>query len=167
MARKRLAVVPSGYTILVIDDQDAILTSMRLLLEHEGHTVRTAQSGPAGLTSFREQLAQLVIVDYRMPEMTGADVIQALRRFDAHVPILLQSGDTGKQDVSGLLRQLNIQGFHDKGDGPDRLLAWVDTLLSSSPSRPQPVPLRTLPPPRWKDVRLPIALSPVSILSAA
>jgi CheY-like chemotaxis protein len=55
MARQRLVVVPSGYTILVIDDQDSVLISMRLLLEHEGHTVRTAQSGPAGLTSFRAQ----------------------------------------------------------------------------------------------------------------
>ena len=40
MARKRLPIPPSGYTILVIDDQDAMRTSVRLLLEHEGHTMR-------------------------------------------------------------------------------------------------------------------------------
>jgi CheY-like chemotaxis protein len=138
MALKRSTMISSGYTILVIDDQDAILTSVRLLLEREGHTVLTAQDGREGLSLFREQPTQLVIVDYRMSEMNGADVIQALRRLNAHVPILLQSGDTGEQDVQALLYRLDIQGFHDKGGGPDRLLEWVDALLNAAPQWQQP-----------------------------
>lgn len=137
MARKRSTASPSGHTILVIDDQECMLISLRLLLEREGHTVLTARSGRDGLALFQQKHAQLVIVDYRMPEMNGAAVIQELRRRGAAVPILLQSGDTNEQEPRALLRCLEIQRFHDKADGPERLLEWVRALLPRIPPQKQ------------------------------
>lgn len=166
MARKRLAVVPSGCTILVIDDQDAMLTSVRMLLEHEGHTILTAPTGSIGLALFRTHPVQLVIVDYRMPEMNGESVIQALRALDARVPILLQSGDTGECDVRALLQRLDIQGFHDKGDGPDRLLRWAEHLLRLSPARsPQDRPIMS-PERNWLDALTPDLFLPSALRPA-
>ncbi|MBI3799912.1 MAG: hypothetical protein HY268_23430, partial [Deltaproteobacteria bacterium] len=55
MARKRTVASSSGYTILVVDDQEEALHSTKLLLEWEGHRVLTALSGEAALACFRHQ----------------------------------------------------------------------------------------------------------------
>jgi signal transduction histidine kinase len=126
MARKRMTAQPSGHIILVIDDQEEILTSVRLLLEREGHQVLTALSGEKGLTLFRQHKVDLVIVDYFMPQMTGEDVVRAIRQRDSDVQILLQTGYSGEKPPLTTLRELDIQGYHSKTDGPEHLLLWVE-----------------------------------------
>ena len=132
MARKKPLQEPSGYTILVVDDQKEILISNRLLLEREGHRVLTAASGEQALTLFRSEEVHLVIVDYFMPGMNGEVVVQEVRRRDKDVQILLMTGYSGEKPPREMLRSLDIQGYHDKTDGPDRLLLWVDVALKAS-----------------------------------
>lgn len=131
MARKQFTAQPSGYTILVVDDQEEILISNRLLLEREGHTVLTAASGDEALNLFRPGAIQLVIVDYFMPQMSGEEVIREIRKRDEEVQILLQTGYSGEKPPREMLRSLAIQGYHDKSEGPDRLLMWVEVALKS------------------------------------
>jgi signal transduction histidine kinase len=131
MARKHAAAPPSGYTVLVVDDQEEILISNRLLLEKEGHTVLTASSGQEALTLFHPGEVQLVIVDYFMPGMSGEEVVQAIRQRDETVQILLQTGYSGEKPPREMLRSLAIQGYHDKSEGPDRLLLWVEVALKT------------------------------------
>ena len=135
MARKYAAVPSSGHTILVIDDQDEILISNRLLLEKEGHKVLTALSGEEALTLFRPGEIDLVIVDYFMPEMSGEEVVQAIRQRDEEVHILLQTGYSGEKPPRAMLRTLSIQGYHDKSEGPSRLLLWADVMLKACAQR--------------------------------
>jgi signal transduction histidine kinase len=131
MARKHAAAPPSGYTILVVDDQEEILISNRLLLEKEGHTILTAANGEEALALFRPGEISLVIVDYFMPGMSGAEVVQALRQRDEEVQILLQTGYSGEKPPREMLRSLAIQGYHDKSEGPERLLMWVEVALKT------------------------------------
>ena len=131
MARKHAAAQPSGYTILVVDDQEEILISNRLLLEKEGHTVLTAASGEEALAMFRSGEINLVIVDYFMPGMSGAEVIREIRKRDEEVQILLQTGYSGERPPRDMLHSLAIQGYHDKSEGPDRLLMWVEVALKA------------------------------------
>lgn len=126
MARKRTTAQPSGHTILVIDDQEEILTSVRLLLEREGHQILTALSGEAGMGLFRQHQVTLVIVDYFMPQMSGEDVVREIRKLDTDVQILLQTGYSGGKPPLTTLRELDIQGYHSKTDGPEHLLLWVE-----------------------------------------
>ncbi|MGE0684361.1 MAG: sensor histidine kinase [Candidatus Binatia bacterium] len=131
MARKHAAAPSSGYTILVVDDQEEILISNRLLLEKEGHTILTAANGEEALTLFRPGAIPLVIVDYFMPGMSGAEVVKALRERDEEVQILLQTGYSGEKPPREMLRSLAIQGYHDKSEGPERLLMWVEVALKT------------------------------------
>lgn len=131
MARKRATVEPSGFTILVVDDKEEILTSTRLLLEKEGHRILTASNGEEALALFHPDQVHLVIVDYFMPEMSGV-VVQAIRQRDADVQILLQTGYSGEKPPRKMLRSLDIQGYHDKSEGPERLLLWVDVALKEA-----------------------------------
>ena len=132
MARKRATSGSSGYTILVVDDQAEILTAAELLLGREGHRVLTANSGEEALALFRPHQIDLVIVDYFMPGMSGEEVIQHLRKQDENVQILLQTGYSGEKPPRDMLRLLDIQGYHDKSEGPERLLLWVDVALKAA-----------------------------------
>lgn len=119
-------------TILVIDDREEALISTRLLLEQEGYLVLTALGGQEALALFRPGDVHLVIVDYFMPRMTGEHVVQEIRKLDSDVQILLQTGYSGDKPPREMLRLLDIQGYHDKLDGPERLLLWVDVALKAS-----------------------------------
>ena len=132
MARKRGTVQSSGYTILVIDDQEEILTSVRGLLARDGHTVLTALDGATALALFQREHVDLIIVDYFMPKMTGEEVINAIRQHSRDVQILLQTGYAGEKPPLAMMRTLAIQGYHSKMDGPDDLLLWVETALKAA-----------------------------------
>jgi signal transduction histidine kinase len=127
----RSQIVPSGRTILVVDDQTETLTSVRLLLEREGHCVLTADSVLAALAVLEHQTVQLLLVDYYMPHMNGDELIRRVRARDPFVQILLQTGYAGEEAPRALLQRLDIQGYHDKSDGPERLLLWVDAALKA------------------------------------
>lgn len=132
MARKHLSIQPSGYTILVVDDQEEIRLAMQYLLEREGHQVLTAASGAAALALFRAHPIDLALIDYVMPRMNGEQLVQAIRQFDEDVQIVLQTGYSGEKPPRDMLRSLAIQGYHDKSEGPDRLLLWVDVALKAA-----------------------------------
>lgn len=132
MARKHFSLQSTGYTILVVDDQEEILLAMRYLLEREGHQVLTAASGAAALALFRQSPIDLAIIDYVMPQMNGEQLVQAIRQFDEEVQILLQTGYSGEKPPREMLHSLAIQGYHDKSEGPDRLLLWVDVALKAA-----------------------------------
>ncbi len=132
MARKRINVEPSGYSILVVDDQDETLVSSRLLLEREGHRVLTAVGGRDALSLIGEDRFDLILVDYFMPQMSGEELVREIRNVDSEVQIILQTGYSGEKPPRQMLELLDIQGYHDKSEGPDRLLLWVDVALKAA-----------------------------------
>src|SRR5579859_5417569 len=132
MARKRAAASQSGYTVMVVDDQEETLISSELLLAREGHTVLLAQSGDEALALHRGDTIDLMLVDYFMPRMTGEELVREIRRRDEYVQIILQTGYSGERPPREMLKLLDIQGYHDKSDGPDRLLLWVDVALKAA-----------------------------------
>ena len=79
--------------ILVIDDDEAILSMLRLLLTELGHNVETAAEGKEGIQKIDENLFDLVITDILMPGIDGNDVVQHIRNSDREfMPIIGISG---------------------------------------------------------------------------
>ncbi|VVN66327.1 Sensor histidine kinase RcsC [Pseudomonas fluorescens] len=79
--------------VLVIDDDSLVLTSTCLLLEDLGHRVISATSGRQGLELFEVNPSiDLVITDMAMPQMSGAQLADAIRRLKPDVPIILATG---------------------------------------------------------------------------
>ena len=132
MARKRINVEPSGCSILVVDDQEETLISSKLLLEREGHRVLTAVGGRDALSLIGGEQFDLIVIDYFMPQMNGEELVRAIRNKDSEVQIILQTGYSGEKPPREILRRLDIQGYHDKSEGPDRLLLWVDVALKAA-----------------------------------
>ncbi|MCW5891741.1 MAG: hybrid sensor histidine kinase/response regulator [bacterium] len=127
----RRVVPASGRTILVVDDQHDTLSSVRMLLEREGHRVLTASRGEEALELLARETVQLLLVDWVMPEMSGEQVIAQARARDTLLQIVLQTGYAGATPPRELLRSLAIQGYHDKSEDPERLLLWVDVALKA------------------------------------
>jgi signal transduction histidine kinase len=121
----------SGRTILVVDDQVDALTTIRELLEHEGHRVVTAENGAQALELLQREPVQVLVVDYFMPVMNGEELIAHVRERDSVVQIVLQTGFASEKPPRDMVQRLGIQGFHSKSDGPERLLVWIDVALKA------------------------------------
>jgi signal transduction histidine kinase len=119
------------HRILVVDDQPELLRVVRSLLRRCGHEVLTATTGREALELFKAHDVHLLLVDWCMPEMSGEALIREIRCFDAYVQIILQTAYSGQQPAAAIMRELDIQGYHDKGDGPDKLLLWVEVGLKA------------------------------------
>jgi diguanylate cyclase (GGDEF)-like protein len=116
-----------------VDDQEDYVLTMKSLLELEGHEISSALSGEACLEILKKEYFDLILLDFYMPGgMTGEDVVKALREVNPYVQIVLQTGYSGELPPREMFRRLDIQGYHDKADGPERLLLWVDVGLRAS-----------------------------------
>ena len=121
--------VQTPYTILVVDDDQAMLEVTAELLELEGHAVLTADQGDTAIALCRQQIAQVMVLDYTMPGFSGEEVVRAVRQFDPDLQIILQTGNSTLPPRK-LLHKLDIQGYHSKVEGPERLLLWVDVAIN-------------------------------------
>jgi len=78
--------------ILLIDDNKHGLVARRTVLQENGHEVTAAGSGQDGLDLFASGPFDLVVTDYRMPEVSGQQVIRKIRQQSPQIPIILLSG---------------------------------------------------------------------------
>lgn len=95
---------PSPGTLLFVDDEPSILSSLRRLFRPLGYTIHVAESGARGLELLAEHSIDLVISDMRMPQMDGARFLEEVRnRWPAVMRILL----TGYADVTSTVAAIN------------------------------------------------------------
>ena len=101
--------------VLVIDDESAIRESVTDILTMEDFRVITAASGTEGIACFRQQQHQigLVLLDLKMPGMSGEETLRALRQIDAQVRVILSSG-YNETEVSHLFHEGEIMAFLQK-----------------------------------------------------
>ncbi len=91
-------------TLLFVDDEPGILSSLRRLFRPHGYRILVAESGALGLAELEKTPVDLVISDMRMPEMDGATFLRAVRqRWPDTVRILL----TGYADVTSTVAAIN------------------------------------------------------------
>ncbi len=89
-------------SLLFIEDDDAIRVALTLALEDEGYDVREAPDGRSGLALFQEREPDLVLLDLRLPDLSGFDVCRQLRS-NSIVPIIIVTAQTDTYDlVAGL-----------------------------------------------------------------
>jgi diguanylate cyclase (GGDEF)-like protein len=132
MVRKARNAARTDWVILLADDDQGYLDATRILLEREGHFVLTAPSGEEALVLLASVHVDLLLLDFYMHGMTGADVVGELRRTNPMLQVILQTGYASEQPPRALLKRLDIQGYHDKSEGPDKLLMWVDVGLKAA-----------------------------------
>jgi CheY-like chemotaxis protein len=78
--------------ILIVDDEPAVRLMIGRALGELGFRVREAEDGPTALEMIHEERPQLVILDYIMPGMDGAEVAREITSFDPDLPIIFSTG---------------------------------------------------------------------------
>jgi DNA-binding response OmpR family regulator len=114
-------------SLLFIEDDDGIRLALSMALEDEGYDVRQAPNGEAGLVEFRRTPPDLVLLDLRLPDMSGFDVCRALRA-ESIVPIIMITAQTDTHDmVAGL--EAGADDYVTKPVVPKELAARIRALL--------------------------------------
>jgi len=102
--------------ILCVDDETNPLVLRKLVLEKAGYEVITARSGNEALQVTGSRPVDLVLSDYLMPGMTGAELAQHLKAKNPNLPVILISG------VNDIPPGANVaDAFLSKVEGPDAL----------------------------------------------
>ena len=95
--------------ILVIDDETAILDTLRILLRREGFAVETAVGGQQGVARMEELRPDVVLSDVRMPGVGGLEVLLAAKELDPSLPVILMTAQASLQTA---IRAVNEGAFY-------------------------------------------------------
>ena len=121
-----------GELILVVDDEEFITLLAREVLTEAGYRVVTAKNGFQALAVYRRLQAEiaLVILDFVMPVMDGADVFAELIQLNPKVPVVLSSGFAEQDRLRGMLSR-GLRGFIPKPYTQKKLLDQVRQTLDA------------------------------------
>ncbi len=116
------------FCILVIDDDEAMRDSCRQVLAKDGYRAETAMDGAEGLEKAQELKPDVVLVDLKMPGMSGMDVILKLREIDKNIiPIVITGYASIESAVEAMKR--GAYDFIPKPFPPDRLRIVIDKAI--------------------------------------
>lgn len=114
-----------GPLVLCVDDEAVGLRVRKILLERAGYQVLAAADGMAGLHLFSEYPVRVVVLDFAMPGLSGAEVAAQMRSLKPEVPILMLSAYTSlPPEVAD-----NITLAMTKGEGAPELLRKLAGIL--------------------------------------
>lgn len=123
----------SGGTIVIAEDETDIRANLIRLLGMEGFTVHAAPNGSAALALVRQHQPDLVLSDVMMPEMTGHELVKAVRADAAiaHTPVVLLTAKADRSDVREGMN-LGADDYLTKPFQRDELLACVRAQLDKA-----------------------------------
>ena len=128
--------------ILVIDDDQAVLSTIKLLLERAAHAVEAIDDGRAGLRLIEAGKFDLLIVDIFMPGMDGFETMRMVHLASPEMPIIVISGHQFRAtnergpDFLYMATKLGAVSSLQKPFKPGDLLAAVTRSLSDPPTSP-------------------------------
>lgn len=124
-------------SILVVDDEPNVRLSYRVALEIEGYVIKEAHCGPKALDELATNRFDLAILDMRMPEMDGLDLLAAMRQRDFVTPVVII---TAFGDVPHAVRAMKLGAidFLQKPITPAALRDVVSDVLSRHASNTTP-----------------------------
>jgi DNA-binding response OmpR family regulator len=126
---------PAGR-ILVVEDDPAVQKALRRLFETEGYTVETQSDGRAALDSFQASSPAAVVLDLRLPKVSGREVCKEIKAIAPTLPIVVLSAASDVSDKV-LLLELGADDYVTKPFSPRELLARVRAALRHTERSPE------------------------------
>ena len=96
--------MPPKKSILLIDDDQLILTSLRMIFEFEGYCVDVAENGQKALEKSKPSFYVLAIVDWRLPDIEGTTLILQLKKINPRMSIIMLTGYPSKENKEQAFR---------------------------------------------------------------
>ena len=117
--------------VLIVDDDDVIRSLLLATLPAEGYDVVEVDDGERAL-SFPETAPAVVLLDWRMPGLSGKETLRELKRLYPHTPVIVLTAE-GSVRVEQGARALGADLFFSKPFSPLQLLTAVEELLGQRP----------------------------------
>src|SRR5579863_7777973 len=111
-------------TVLVVEDSRPMQRTLQRLFEADGLKVQIASDGVEGLESFRKQVPSIVLLDLKLPGLSGKELCREFKTIAASVPIVVLSANAEVEDKV-LLLELGADDYVTKPFSPKELLARV------------------------------------------
>ena len=125
---------PAGR-ILVVEDDPAVQKALRRLFETEGYSVETQSDGKSAVESFQNSAPAAVVLDLRLPKLSGRDVCKEIKALAPTLPIVVLSAASDVSDKV-LLLELGADDYVTKPFSPRELLARVRAALRHTARTP-------------------------------
>lgn len=109
--------------ILVVDDDVNILRVFKSILEKEGYTVETAETGKAALEKIKKEKFNVALIDVRLPDMDGTDLLLKMANYPNTVKIIVTGFST--EDVGKRAADYGADDFLVKPVRAEELIATV------------------------------------------
>lgn len=105
------------HKIAIIEDDSVIRQMYRMKFEAEGFEVQVADNGKDGVALVTQMRPDIILLDLHMPEMNGAEALEAIRRFDwgKEIPVIILT-NLGEEESPKSLHTLNIFSYIVKAD---------------------------------------------------
>lgn len=117
--------------ILVIDDEKSIRDTLKEILEYEDHQVDLAADGDEGLALFNENKYEIVLLDIKMPQKDGIEVLEEIFKIDYEIPVIMISGH-GNIDTAVESIKKGAYDFIEKPLDLNRLLVTIRNAMDKS-----------------------------------
>ena len=112
-------------TLLLVDDEDSIVSSIKRLLRRDGYNIVTANNGVQGLQCLAEHDVDVIISDQRMPGMTGVEFLRRAKELYPRTVRMVLSGYTELQSITDAINEGAIYKFLTKPWDDERLRAHI------------------------------------------
>ena len=122
---------PFKASILVVDDEPSIRESLRMILEYEGYRVDEAATGAEALAKIASRAPHALLLDIKMPEMDGLELLAAVRERGYSMPVLMISGHGNVASAVEATR-LGAYDFLEKPLQRDRVLLGLRNAVETS-----------------------------------
>jgi CheY-like chemotaxis protein len=113
-----------NYKILIIEDELKTSELLSNALSIEGFSVECAENGIVGLKKLKQSHFDLIVLDIKMPDKNGDEVLKEIREINPFIPVVVYTNYPDK-DIMQKLINLGVDGFLDKGASAD-LWSTVD-----------------------------------------
>ncbi len=117
-----------SHRILIVDDEKNIRTTLARALDLEGFAVEGAEDGKSGIAAVQRFVPELVLLDLKLPDMTGLEVLEKVKAFD-HAPAVVMMSGHGTLDAAIRATRLGALDFLEKPVEMERLLLTVKNAL--------------------------------------
>jgi FixJ family two-component response regulator len=123
----------SGETIFIVDDDEAVRDSLKLLLESHGCRVRDYASTRDFLREYRQEARQCLVLDHHLPGETGIEFLESGDGATLHVPVILVTGG-GDGSLRARAAKAGALAYFDKPIDDSELVATIFRLLNDAGS---------------------------------
>ena len=120
----------SGAVVYVVDDDEGVRNALKFALEIEGLDVRLCEGSKALLAEQSLPLRACLVIDYRMPEMDGLELVHALRARNVTLPVIMITGRANR-DLYRRIEKLGVRCLLEKPLSDSRLVACVRSALAA------------------------------------